>query len=404
MLTSRKGVFQLSLPQLPLVSVITPSYNQGKFIRETIDSILKQDYPNIEHIVVDGGSTDQTLSILQEYAQKDPRFRFISEPDNGQSHAINKGLALAKGQIIGWLNSDDTYLPGAIRKAVHAFQQQPAWGMLHGRGQVVDESGTAYSAYPSEKADAKSLYQSCVICQPTAFIRTHVFRQMGGVDERLQFCMDYDLWMRIAKAYPIGFIPEFLASARIHGACKSATQWHSVGVPEVLKSLAKNYSSIPPGWVSYVPQYRGMGVVDLLRQLKTLRSNSSRITSMNRYRDLWAPPILRITMGSDPAAPAQFLLLKGKIPGVPMQLPKSFTLTALVNGMLVKSFTVTKALFALEIPLDPRSLTHRIDISSTSTSVPVIPQIDNMRVGGYLAEDVLPLSHEEAIVYRAFRN
>jgi hypothetical protein len=147
-----------------------------------------------------------------------------------------------------------------------------------------------------------------------------------------------------------------------------------------------------------------MGVVDLLRQLKTLRSNSSKITSMNRYRDLWAPPILRITMESDPAAPAQFLLLKGKIPGVPMQLPKPFTLTALVNGMLVKSFTVTKALFALEIPLDPRSLTHRIDISSTSTSVPAMPQIDNMRVGGYLAEDVLPLSHEEAIVYRAFRN
>ncbi|QRG69328.1 glycosyltransferase [Brevibacillus choshinensis] len=394
----------MSLSPLPLVSVITPSYNQGKFIRETIDSILSQDYPHLEHIVVDGGSTDQTLSILQEYAQRDPRFRFISEPDNGQSHAINKGLSMARGEIIGWLNSDDTYLPGAIRKAVHAFQQHPAWGMLHGRGQVIDESGTAYSAYPSEKADARSLYQSCVICQPTAFIRTHVFRQMGGVDERLQFCMDYELWMRISKAYPIGFVAEFLASARIHGACKSATQWHSVGVPEVLKSLAKNYSSIPPGWVSYLPQYRGMGVIDLLRQLKTLRSNSSRITGMNRYRDLWAPPILRITMESDPAAPAQFLLVKGKIPGVPMQLPKAFTLTALVNGMMAKSFTVSKALFALEIPLDPRSLTHRIDISSTSTNTPALPQIDNMRVGGYMAEDVLPLSHEEAIVYRAFRN
>jgi hypothetical protein len=109
-------------------------------------------------------------------------------------------------------------------------------------------------------------------------------------------------------------------------------------------------------------------------------------------------------MESDPLAPAQFLLVKGKIPGVPMQLPKAFTLTALVNGMLAKTFTVTKALFALEIPLDPRGLTHRIDISSTSMTPPAIPQIDNMRVGGYLAEDMLPLSHEEAIVYRAFRN
>lgn len=394
----------LPLSPLPLVSVITPSYNQGKFIRDTIDSVLSQDYPHLEHIVVDGGSTDQTLSILQEYAQRDPRFRFVSEPDNGQSHAINKGLAMAQGEIIGWLNSDDTYLPGAIRKVVHAFQQQPASGMIHGLGRVTDEAGQAYSTYPSEKADAKKLFQSCVICQPSAFIRTHVFRQMGGVNEKLQFCMDYELWMRIAKAYPIGFVGEYLANARIHGACKSATQWHSVGVPEVLKSLAKHYSAIPPGWVSYLPHYRGMAVTDLLRQLKTLRSNSTRITGMNRYVDMWAPPILRATMESDPDAPAQILLVKGKIPGVPMQLPKPFTLTALVNGALAKRFTVTRALFALEIPLDPRSLTHRIDISSTSVGAPALPQVENKPVGGYMAEDLIPLTHEETIVYRAFRN
>jgi len=403
--TAHKGVFQLPQSVLPLVSVITPSYNQGKFIRETIDSILNQDYPNLEHIVVDGGSTDQTVSILQEYARKDLRFRYVSEPDNGQSHAINKALAMARGEIVGWLNSDDTYVPGAVRKAVLALQKQPACGMIHGHCQVIDESGVAYSTFTSEQAaDAQKLYHSCVICQPSAFIRSHVFRQMGGVDERLHFCMDYDLWMRIAKAYPIGFVPEFLANTRLHGACKSVTQWHSVGVPEVLKSLAKNYSSIPPGWVSYLPQYRSMGVVDLLRQLKTLRSNSSRITGMNRYRDLWAPPILRITMESDPSVPAQLLLLKGKIPGAPMQLPKAFTLTALVNGRLAKTFSVTRSIFAVEIPLDPTSRMNRIDLSSTNAITPPVPQIDGMRVGGYLAEEVLPLNHEEAIIYRAFRH
>ncbi|MFD2369943.1 glycosyltransferase family 2 protein [Brevibacillus sp. GCM10020057] len=393
----------MSRSALPLVSVITPSYNQGKFIRETIDSILSQDYPNLEHIVVDGGSTDETVSILQEYASKDPRFRYVSEPDNGQSHAINKGLAMARGEIIGWLNSDDTYLPGAVRKAVQYLQSQPACGMVHGQCEVIDEAGVPFSTFASEKADAQNLYQSCVVCQPSAFIRTHVFRQMGGVDEKLNFCMDYDLWMRIAKVHTIGFIPDFLANTRLHGSCKSATQWHSVGVPEVLRSLAKNYSSIPSHWVSHLSQYRSMGVIDLLRQLKTLRSNSSRITGMNRYRDLWAPPILRVTLESESTARAQLLLVKGKVPGAPMQLPKAFSLTALVNGRLAKTFTVTKAQFALEIPLDTANQVNRIDLASTSMIQPAVPQIDGLRVGGYLAEEVLPLNHEEAIIYQAFR-
>lgn len=102
--------------ELPLVTVITPSFNQGKFIRETIESVLTQDYPHIEHIVIDGGSSDETVCILKEYESRDSRFHFVSEPDNGQSHALNKGLKLAKGSIIGWLNSDDTYLTKSVKK------------------------------------------------------------------------------------------------------------------------------------------------------------------------------------------------------------------------------------------------------------------------------------------------
>ncbi|MED1782920.1 glycosyltransferase family 2 protein [Brevibacillus fortis] len=392
----------MSHSQQPLVSIITPSYNQGRFIRETINSILTQDYANLEHIVVDGGSTDDTLSILQEYAQKDPRFRFISEPDRGQSHALNKGLALARGEIIGWLNSDDTYVPGAILKAVHAFASNPAWGMLHGNCYVINEYGQVSTSYPSEQADSKKLYQSCVICQPSAFIRAHVFRHMGGVDEKLQFCMDYDLWMRIAKFYPIGYLPQYLGNARIHTACKSATKWHSVGVPEVLRSLAKNYSSIPSHWISYVPQYKGMGVLDLLRIYKSFPSNTARITSMNRGMDLWAPPVLRAIVESDPSAPAQMLLVKGKVPGSPVKLPKPFVLTALVNGINVKSFTVDKPTFALEIPLDPNATTLRVDIASSSVGLPSTPQVQQRIAGGYMAEEIIPLSYDEVIVYKAF--
>ncbi|GED60985.1 hypothetical protein BFO01nite_51170 [Brevibacillus formosus] len=396
------GVNLVSHSQQPLVSIITPSYNQGRFIRDTINSILTQDYANLEHIVVDGGSTDDTLSILQEYAQKDPRFRYISEPDRGQSHALNKGLAMARGEIIGWLNSDDMYVPGAIQATVQAFASNPSWGMLHGNCHVTNEYGQVSSSYPSEPADAKKLYQSCCICQPSAFIRANVFRHMGGVDESLQFCMDYDLWMRIAKFYPIGYIAQYLGSARIHGACKSATQWHSIGVPEVLKSLAKNYASIPSHWISYVPQYKGMGVLNLLKLYKTFPANTSRISSMNRSIDLWAPPILRVIVESAPSAPAQMLLVKGRVPGSTARLAKPIVLTALVNGAGVKSYTIEKPTFALEIPLDPRATMHRVDISSSSVTAPTTPQVQHRMVGGYMAEEIIPLSHDEVLVYKAF--
>jgi len=392
----------MSTPQLPLVSIVTPSFNQGRFIRETINSVLLQDYTNIEMIVIDGGSTDGTLAILQEYAQADSRFRYISEPDRGQSHALNKGFSRAQGSIIGWLNSDDTYLPGAIRKAVQAFLQNPNWGMVHGKCQVVNEHSQAVNTFPSDHADAKQLFYTCCVCQPAAFIRSHVIAQMGGVDEKLYFCMDYELWMRIAKFHQIGFIPEYFANARIHATCKSMTQWHSIGIPEVFKSLAKHYLSIPSGWVSHVSQYRGLGVIELLKQYKTFPSNSARIASMNRFPDLWAPPVLRVMLESDPSNPSHILLLKGSVPGPVAKVTKPFTLTALVNGVMAKTFTVEKPIFAIEVPLDPRTHIHRVDIASSSVVPAIPPQIHNKLVGGYRADEVIPLSHDEFIVYHTF--
>nr|WP_274388525.1 glycosyltransferase family 2 protein [Brevibacillus agri] len=401
-LTSWKGVTEVSSGQLPLVSIVTPSFNQAKFIRETINSVLLQDYPNLEMIVIDGGSTDGTLAILQEYANADSRFRYISEPDNGQSHALNKGFTMSQGTIIGWLNSDDTYLPGAIRKAVNALLQHPAWGMVHGKCQVINEHSQAVNTFPSSHADSKQLYYTCCICQPAAFIRRHVIAQMGGVDEKLHFCMDYELWMRIAKFHQIGFVPEFFANARIHATCKSTTQWHSVGIPEVFKSLAKHYSSIPSGWVSHVSQYRGMGVIDLLKIYKSFPSNSAQVTSMNRFAGSWAPPVLRIIVQSDPANPAHILLIKGQVPAARAKLEKPFHLTALVNGGRAKTFAVEKSQFALEIPLDPRTNVHRVDISSSLITPSSVPSLQNRLVGGYQAEEVIPLSHDEFVVYQTF--
>lgn len=170
---------------LPLVSIITPSYNQGKFIRETIESVLKQDYMKLEHIVIDGGSSDETLQILKEYSNLDSRFRFVSEPDNGQSHAINKGLKLAKGEVIGWLNSDDTYLPGAVNHVVNGFLQNPNWSMVYGSANITNVNNEILSKFVARRVRLNDLFTSCPICQPAVFLRKKTLNELGGIDESL---------------------------------------------------------------------------------------------------------------------------------------------------------------------------------------------------------------------------
>lgn len=317
---------------LPLVSVITPSYNQGRFIKETIESVLGQDYPNIEHIVVDGGSTDDTVSILQQYSHLGDRFRFVSEKDRGQSHAINKGLSMAKGEIIGWLNSDDTYQPGAIRKAVQALQSRPDCGMAHGKCYVINEHSQVQTALHVTPADFNNLYHGCVVCQPAAFIRKNIFQQMGGVDEALNFCMDYDLWIRIAQSHPIAYVNDFLANARVYSTTKTATQWHTVGITEVLMTVEKHYGSISPTWLRHAPHYRKKPVqaspsVNVSRtDTPTTFGHPDKISSMNRYGDLWAPPLFRITVQTDPSITT--LLVKGKAQSFPRN-SASFSLQCL---------------------------------------------------------------------------
>src|SRR5207253_836839 len=132
----------------PLVSIITPSYNQGRFIRATIESVLGQDYPNIEYIIMDGGSKDETASIAREYSR---RLTFISERDRGQSDAINKGFRMARGEIVSWLNSDDIILPGAVRSAVEAFERVPSAGAVYGDGYLIDLVGNVNSRFPSNE-------------------------------------------------------------------------------------------------------------------------------------------------------------------------------------------------------------------------------------------------------------
>src|SRR5438552_606700 len=163
----------------PLVSIVTPSFNQGRFLRRTIDSVLCQEYPRIEYIVVDGGSTDDSVDILRSYGDG---FAWISEPDRGQSDAINKGFARCHGTIHAYVNSDDILCPGAIRTVVAHFDAHPEWDALYGDAHNIGADDAVLGRYPTAEYDFDRLLQNCFICQPAAFWRARIAERVGPFD------------------------------------------------------------------------------------------------------------------------------------------------------------------------------------------------------------------------------
>lgn len=235
---------------LPLITVVTPSYNQGRFIEETILSVLNQDYPRIEYLVIDGGSTDNTLEILRRY---EDRLSWVSETDRGQSHAINKGFRKAQGEILCWLNSDDTFEPGALRQVVNYFQLNPQVMMVYGEGNLIDEQGNFLSRFPYTCVfDLWALiYISDFILQPAAFFRAETLSKIGYVDENLHWCMDWDLWIRIGKHYRVDYLPYYLANARIYGSTKTS-QGSFKRIREIIAMLHCHCSKIIlPAYIIY---------------------------------------------------------------------------------------------------------------------------------------------------------
>jgi glycosyltransferase involved in cell wall biosynthesis len=206
----------------PLVTIVTPSYNQAEFLEETIRSVLEQDYPRIEYIVMDGGSTDGSLEILRRY--EDRLSYWTSAPDLGQTDAINKGFALAKGEILAWLNSDDTYRPGAVSEAVDFLRSHPEVGMVYGVAYYVDAGGKILGRFPMGQISYRSLRRGAnTIAQQAAFFRASVWRLVGPLDPSFYYAMDWDLWVRIAAVTPIVFHPRPWANFRLHGGSKSLT-------------------------------------------------------------------------------------------------------------------------------------------------------------------------------------
>jgi len=208
-------------PPLPLVSIVTPSLNQGRFIADTIESIRVQDYPRIEHIVVDGGSRDETLKIL---ARCSGQLTWISEPDEGQTSAINRGFRMASGQILSWLNADDVLLPGAVTAVVDAFRSDSQAMMLYGDGELIDADGRKLWPFRfTEPFHLRRLIEvSDFILQPTAFVRREALESVGFLDERLNWCMDWELWIRIGLHLPVRYLPVPLARVRLHPDTKTS--------------------------------------------------------------------------------------------------------------------------------------------------------------------------------------
>jgi glycosyltransferase involved in cell wall biosynthesis len=203
-----------------LVSIVTPSFNQDRYLEETIQSVLSQDYPQLEYMIVDGGSTDRTLDVIKKHEHK--LAWWISEPDRGQTDAINKGFARARGDILAWINSDDTYEPGAVAAAVNHLRDHPEIGMVYGACNYIDESGKVIGKFNAAQTDYRLLRHGYThIPQQTMFFRADLWKQVGPLDPSFYFAMDYDLWTRIAACAQIRYIPQTWANFRLHAAGKT---------------------------------------------------------------------------------------------------------------------------------------------------------------------------------------
>lgn len=231
---------------LPLVTVVTPSFNQGRFIDATIRSVLAQDYPALEYLVIDGGSTDETLAILRSYGDL---LSWVSAPDHGQADAINRGWRRGRGEILAWLNSDDLYAPGAVRAAVASLAQHPAAAGVYGDCGYIDADGQTIGAHRTAPFDYAKLLRTsyAYIPQPATFLRRAALEQVGYLDAQLTMVLDLDLWLRLGRVAPLAYVPQRWASFREHATSKTLSQ-QLRAAPEILMIIRRLFDdpSLPP--------------------------------------------------------------------------------------------------------------------------------------------------------------
>jgi glycosyltransferase involved in cell wall biosynthesis len=206
---------------------VTPSYNQGEYLEETIRSVLLQGYPDIEYIIMDGGSTDGSIDIIRKY---EPWLTYwVSRPDQGQTHAINEGWEIATGEILAYINSDDYYLPGAIAIAVKEFTANPQAGMIYGTAMIIDERGRDLRIWKGQIFDLKTMLTvGSIVPQPATFFAHHALKRVGCLDEQWHMIMDYELCIRIGLRFPTVYLPATVAKFRDHLQSKTHAHYEEI--------------------------------------------------------------------------------------------------------------------------------------------------------------------------------
>jgi glycosyltransferase involved in cell wall biosynthesis len=268
----------------PRVSIVTPSYNQGQFIEETIRSVLLQGYPNLEYIIIDGDSTDSSVDVIREY---EPWLTYwVSEPDNGQSEALNKGFARTTGTILTWLNSDDRFQPGAIQAGVEFLQDHPDVGIVYGNCAKIDENSRLIGTFPTSDFDLRRHLVVDLIPQPAALFRCIVWEEIGPLNTQFHYIMDYDLWSRAALHFSIVHIPILMADMRLHASSKTVDQ--TVRFMDELETLFDAFFALPditPEIKAVEAEARGANYFSMGREyLRTKQYQKARQAFVHAWR------------------------------------------------------------------------------------------------------------------------
>jgi glycosyltransferase involved in cell wall biosynthesis len=246
-------------------SVITPSFCQGRFIERTIESVLAQKSESIEveYVICDGGSTDKTVEILRSYGGT---ICWVSEPDRGQSDAVNKGIAMTTGDIIAWINSDDIYYPGAFAAVKSVFESNPDVLAIYGDAVHIDERDRLIDPYPTEPWNYKRLIETCFLCQPAVFFRRSLVEKLGDLDDTLTYCMDYELWLRYGSKIPFVYLPQKLAASRLYQDNKTLGQRIAVH-QEINDMFLQRFNIVPNKWLFAYSQVKVEETLKLAREI-----------------------------------------------------------------------------------------------------------------------------------------